>query len=362
MCPKLKVLNLRIIHPFKYGDVFQLMDQEILKEMSFFTTLGPSFHGVDMFAVNHLSLTCSKLITIQFNIQDWNEAEIRNLLSRHSSSLTTVSFGECYLTETLLNSLAEFLSERIQNITLCALKGSRLTGKFGRELLSSCKVLRNLIVFHQRRNEAPSQWWQNSVKVMNVGQCHCSLFLNRVGVDDTVETGHEILLSCRKIRKISLTNLQLTQYKFLSTLSTHNSHLIIISLSECILGADSFCLLKRIFNKSPLLNTIHMTNCHALLVSHKIFNLLCGLPANVVNVFISHSYHDLNDLLLIVSSNLQLELLGFWPCRQTTENGAGCTDCAIHNATLLSSGGANLKIIGEPPKWFSGGFFEDRII
>jgi hypothetical protein len=364
MCPKLKELNQRMTHPFSYAEVFLLMDQDVLKEMTSFSLCGASFHGIDMYAVNLLSLTCSKLVTIQFNIRDWNEDEIRNLLSRHSKSLTNVTLGECYLTESLLNSMIEFLSENIKIICLCALKGSPLTGRFGHELLSACTQLKDLTVFHQRRGDAPSQWWQNSVKVRSAReQCNCSsVFLNRIDVNDNVESGHAILALCRKIRKLSLANLQLIKSKFLRTLSLHSSHLNIISLSDCVMEGDSYYLLKGIFTKSPCLNTIHVSGCHVMLLTRTMFDLLCDLPSNVLNLFLSHSYYDLTHLLRIVRSNSQLELFGYWPCKAITEAGGGCGDCSIHNATLLANGGPKLKIIGAPPKGFSGGFFEARIL
>ncbi len=171
-----------------------------------------------------------------------------------------------------------------------------------------------------------------------------------------METRNEILLAChRGIRKISLSHMQLRKQLFLATLVLLNLNLSVISITNCFFGTASYLLMREIFMTSPLLTTIHMTFCHA---EASVFDLLCSLPHNVTRLLIGvHQKMDLSHLLLIVSSNPQLELLWFANCKLDTPE---CDYEAIKKKLQACSGG-KLRIIDSMWPEFYDGFFDQRI-
>jgi hypothetical protein len=214
-----------------------------------------------------------------------------------------------------------------------------------------------MTVFHQRAGDAPSHWWQNAIKVINFRETNCMLYLNRVGTEEEESMGQEIVRACQNPHKVSLLNLNLSNNKILHSLFRFNSNLSVISLGECTLGSEAYGLLRCILVKSPQLHTVHICCCHAMRVFDSIVDLVCELPAKVVNLIIDNASMNLEDILKIVESNPQLELLGFAQCRADP---CGCKS-ALYKTEILARGGPKLQIVDSKLRGFSNGFF-DQII
>jgi hypothetical protein len=346
MCPRLNQFSAYLLHTFSYLDLFYLMDQSILRQMTSFSLLG--LHGVDMAAVQHISATCVRLVTLEMNIAYWNETAILDMLGRHSTSLTAVSFNGCkQLTDALLERLIECLSSRLTHLTLCASSGSGLTIKFACCLLSSCKVLEELHLYFKRPNS--ENWWANCIKVRRIYNNNM-LFLSKLG-----DGCHEIVLKCLDNHRILLSNLRLMDSLLLAALLLNNPNLHTISITECILGRESFDLLKEIIYQRLSLTVIKITNCYMVQLAHNIVSLLSNLPLHVTALLIgAHPSIDLADLLVIVKSNPHLEVLWFADCKIETE------ECNYEATKLkvLACGGTKLRIVDDLWPEFADEFFD----
>jgi hypothetical protein len=349
MCPKLKEFSAYLLHTFSYLDLFCLMDQSILRQMTSFSLLG--MYDVDMAAVQHLSATCVRLVTLEMNFVNWNETIIFELLSRHSTSLTSVSFSGCkQLTDALLEKLIECLSPCLKSLTLCALarSGSAMTTKYTCGLFSSCKVLVDLYIHHKRS----SNWWTNCVKVRNKNN-NSMLFLSEL-----TDGCHEILFCCPNNHRILLSNLRLMDTLLLAALLHYNPNLHTISINECILGPESFDLLRNIFYQCTSLVVIKITSCCMVFLAHNIVSLLSNLPLHVTSLLIGmHITIDLADLQAIVKSNLHLEVLWFANCMVETL----VCDYEATKLKVLACGGPRLRIVDDLWPEFADEFFDFEV-
>eukprot|EP01034_Spumella_vulgaris_P026248 gene26248-32794_t len=147
------------------------------------------------------------------NVCDWKEEDIiENLLSRHAASLTSVSLGECVLTDRFLAKVKEHLSDKIEELVLRALSGSLLL-KFFLELLSSCPCLKHLAIARERADGA--LWPTTGVK--------------------------------------------LSKQTFVDVLHSRFQYdLRAISIKSCLFGLLPFFKLRELFKTSPHLTTIYV--------------------------------------------------------------------------------------------------------
>jgi hypothetical protein len=310
-CPSLRNLNSFLVHNFDYYALFTLMDQSVLKFMTEFSLFGILYQGISMNAVNHISVTCSKITTLEMNICNWDEDDMIRLFCRHATSLTTVNLAECHLTTRLGNTIIECLSPHIKNLSLCTSRGDVRIAKFASEVLSTCKSISNLHLFFQRPERDQSML--RNVKVSNFQGSNQKLFLSDFGHNS--DEHNDILTNCCiNNETIALTNVFfLEPPKFLSHLMALNPNLRVFSIKKCVLGADSFLWLRTLFEKCSTLHTIHIAECNLVLLAHRVVGLLSSLPRNVTTLLIGKhtSIIDLADLKVIVKSNPFLKTLWF---------------------------------------------------
>lgn len=339
-CPKLRAMDFKLLHSFSYVDLFQLMDQSILRRMTTFVIVGNRQLGISMDAINHISFTCASLIVLKLEVSDWAEDIILRLLFKHSHCLTTVSFRECHLSDALLEGIVHNLSQIVVNITLIASQRNYLCAKFVNELLSECKCIENL---HVGSRYTPVNFEQY-IKVLHF-QCENfrSLFIkNASEVQSDIHV--KILAKCTKIRWVSLCHMSLSPL-FLQTMLTQNKHsLNFINLAYCTMDHLSCCLLRDVFVACTSLNTIKIENCSLdLLVSDGFVSLLSELPSHVTTLLIGgHARLDLADVQSIVFSNPHLQKL--WYAEECHLETNKC-DKSKTKAFIQQCGGPHLEII-----------------
>ncbi len=153
--------------------------------------------------------------------------------------------------------------------------------------------------------------------------------------------------------------MQLCSHKFLSTLLSFKHDLRAISFSSCTFGRESFAMTRSLFRKCPLLTSIKLSSCYVIPVDRRVIDLLHALPVNVIHLLIGeHVRMNLDDLLAIVSSNPQLEVLWFADCDLDSEN----IDYESIKVKVRNCGGKNLRIIDSLWPEFCDGFFDQCIL
>lgn len=361
MCPKLSQLATNFVHSFSYIDLFRLMDQTILKQMNSFSLCGVyKTVGIDMEALNYLSMACEKLVTVEMNISGWDECGIFKLLARHSGSLTTLSLSECHLTPAFLEKLVEFLSPRVKNLRLCALSHGGLTERFAYDLLTSCKVLENLHIYQKVRSG--HRGWLNSIKMINMGTRKSTLFLSKLcRTEDSYR--HQILAACPNTSSIMLSHLRAQDGTalVLEAVLLHNlTTLRVLSVTRCVFGSKSHDVLRQIFAKCTSLTVVRVTLCDITQLGQNIVSLLCNLPQNITKLLIGGDHSlDLAGLLAIVKTNPHLEVLWFRTCTIYIDTEVDF-DYEATKVKVEECGGEKLRVVDNLFPEFDDEFFDSE--
>lgn len=362
ICPVLQRLQAFFIHSFCYNDLFLVMDQNILRNMTGFHLKGiVECSMVSMVVVNHISKTCQRLVFLHLCFSDWNENDIRELLLKHSKSLTNITFERCHLTDNFLKMLKDISSPYVTSLSLVACGGHDSVVKFTCELLKYLKVFKDL---HVSRTVATAHYdmVKESVRVRNFGE-ESSLHMYKL----SEETRHEILVNCPNNRKISLRDLKFTNDRlFMDHLINCNLRLHTISLSQCVFGLESYTMLRLLFQKCTHLAVIKIEYGSFVMPDHTLVSLLSFLPRHVTTLLLGHKLGiGLEALLSIVRSNPHLETLWYFHCVMETDefdlHADQCEQLATFKKKIQECGGDKLNILdGEVPDLLFEKFFRDE--